>query len=164
MRARARGTPGTGFPGLPERNITMTEDTKPGRNGIDMIGEPVEPSPGTGDDDNEIGEPFWVEHRTEEGVKTTHLRIVRVCDDSMEPELREGEWVVVDLASRRPEAGGKFLIRLGERLVARRAEAMPGDGAEDERLRFIPANPACAPCFAEDVEVLGEVEWEVKRP
>ena len=35
-----------------------------------MIGEPVEPIPGTGDDDNEIGEPFWVEHRTEEGVKT----------------------------------------------------------------------------------------------
>ncbi len=142
----------------------MTEDTKAGRNGNDMLIEPVELIPDTGDDDNEIGEPFWVEHRTEEGVKTTHLRIVRVCDDSMEPELREGDWVVVDLESRRPEAGGKFLIRLGERLVARRAEAMPGDADEDERLRLIPANPACAPCFAEDVEVLGEVEWEVKRP
>ena len=107
---------------------------------------------------------FWVEHRTEEGVKTTHLRIVRVCDDSMEPGLREGDWVVVDLARRLPEAGRKFLIRLGESLVARRAEAMPGDAEEDEHLRLIPANPAYAPCFAEDVEVLGEVEWEVKRP
>ena len=71
---------------------------------------------------------------------------------------------MVDLASRRPEAGGKFLIRLGESLVSRRAEAMPGDAGEDERLRLIPANPAYAPCFAQDVEVLGKVEWEVKRP
>ena len=85
----------------------MTEDTTPGRNGIDMIIEPVELIPDTGDDDNEIGEPFWVKYRTEEGLKTHHMRMVRVEDDSMEPELREGEWVVVDLASRRPEAGGK---------------------------------------------------------
>ena len=41
---------------------------------------------------------------------------------------------------------------------------MPGDDAEDERLRLIPADPTYAPCFVEDVEVLGKVEWEVKRP
>ena len=113
----------------------MTDDTGQGRNGNDMLIEPVEPIPDTGDDDNEIGEPFWVQHRTEEGLKTHHMRMVRVDDDSMEPELREGEWVVVDLASRRPEAGGKFLIRLGESLVARWAEAMPrrcGGGATPE--------------------------------
>ena len=126
----------------------MTDDTTPGRNGNDMIIEPVELIPDTGDDDNEIGEPFWVKYRTEEGLKTHHMRMVRVDDDSMEPELREGEWVVVDLASRRPEAGGKFLIRLGESLVARWAEAMPGDAEEEQRLRLIPANPAYAPCFA----------------
>ena len=141
----------------------MTDDPKAGRNGIDMIGEPVELIPDTGDDDNEIGEPFWVEYRTEEGVKTTHLRIVRVCDDSMEPELREGDWVVVDLANRLPEAGGKFLIRLGERLVARRAEAMPGDAGEDERLRLrlIPADHS--PCRAEDVHIRDKVLWVVRR-
>ena len=142
----------------------MTEDTKAGRNGNDMLGEPVELIPPTEDDDNEIGEPFWVEYRTEEGLKTTHLRIVRMEDDSMEPELREDDWVVVDLESRRPEAGGKFLIRLGERLVTRQAEAVRGDAEEEERLRLIPANPAYAPCFPEDVEVLGKVEWEVKHP
>ena len=142
----------------------MKDDTTPGRNGIDMIIEPVELIPDTGDDDNEIGEPFWVKYRTEEGLKTHHMRMVRVDDDSMEPGLREGEWVVVDLENRRPEAGGKFLIRLGESLVARRAEAMPGDAEEEQRLRLIPANPAYAPCFVEDVEVLGKVEWEVRRP
>ena len=140
-------------------NITMTEDTGQGRNGYDMPIEPVEPSPDAG----EIGEPFRVEYRTEEGLKTHHMRMVRVEDDSMEPELREGDRVVVDLESRRPEAGRKFLIRLGESLVARRAEAMPGDAEEDD-LTLVPANPAYAPCFVEDVEVLGKVEWEVRRP
>ena len=60
-------------------------------------------------------------------------------------------------------AGGKFLIRLGESLVARRAEAMPGDAEEDERLRLIPADPTYAPCCAEDVHILGKVEWVVRR-
>ena len=128
---------------------------------FDMLVE-VELTPPTEGDG--IGEPFRVEYRTEEGLKTHHMRMVRVEDDSMEPELREGDCVVVDLENRRPEAGRKFPIRLGESLVARRAKAMPGDAEEDERLRFIPANPAYAPCFAQDVEVLGKVEWEVKRP
>ena len=70
----------------------MTDDTGQGRNGNDMIIEPVELIPDTGDDDNEIGEPFWVKYRTEEGLKTHHMRMVRVDDDSMEPELREGDW------------------------------------------------------------------------
>ena len=112
----------------------MTDDTGQGRNGNDMLIEPVELIPDTGDEDNEIGEPFWVKYRTEEGLKTHHMRMVRVEDDSMEPEIREGDLVVVDPASRLPEAGGAFLLRLGERLVARRVEAVRDDGAEDERL------------------------------
>ena len=45
--------------------------------------------------------------------------------------------------------------------MARRAEAMPGDDAEDERprLRLIPTNPAYAPCRAEDVHIRDKVLW-----
>ena len=80
------------------------------------------------------GEPFRVTYCTDKGEETTRLRILDVEDDSMEPEIREGDLVVVDPASRLPEAGGAFLLRLGERLVARRVEAVRDDGAEDERL------------------------------
>ncbi len=109
------------------------------------------------------GEPFRVTYCTDEGEETTHLRILDVEDDSMEPEIREGDWVVVDLASRLPEAGGAFLLRLGERLVARRVEAAHGDGAEEERprLRLIPADHS--PCRAEDVHVRDKVLWVVRR-
>ena len=112
------------------------------------------------------GEPFRVTYRTDEGEEATHLRILDVEDDSMEPEIREGDWVVVDPASRLPEAGGKFLPRLGERPVIRQTEALRGDavdGDERLRLRLIPADPDNTPCLAEDVEVRDKVAWVVRR-
>ena len=111
------------------------------------------------------GEPFRVTYCTDKGEETTHLRILDVDDDE-EPEIREGDWVVVDPASRLPEAGGAFLLRNGERLVARRVEAMRGDGAEEDerpRLRLIPADNGHAPCRAEDVHIQDKVLWVVRR-
>ena len=145
----------------------MTDDTGPGPDRLDMLVE-VELSPPTEGDDIGIGEPFRVKYRTGEGVKTTRLRIVRMEDDSMEPEIREGDWVVVDLSDRLPEVGGKFLIRLGESLVARQIEAMREDGAEEDEpleLRLISTNPDFAPCscLARDVRILGKVLWVVRR-
>ena len=110
------------------------------------------------------GEPFRVTYCTDKGEETTRLRILDVEDDSMEPEIREGDWVVVDPASRLPEAGGTFLLRLGEKLVTRRVEAVHGDGADERpRLRLIPADPDHAPCRAEDVHIRDKVLWVVRR-
>ena len=111
------------------------------------------------------GEPFRVTYCTDKGEETTHLRILDL-DDSMKPEIREGDWVVVGPSSRLPEAGGKFLLRLGERLVARRVEAVRDDGAEEDerlRLRLIPADNGHAPSRAEDVQVRDKVLWVVRR-
>ena len=47
----------------------MTDDTGPGPDRLDMLVE-VELTPPTEGDDIGIGEPFRVEYRTEEGVKT----------------------------------------------------------------------------------------------
>ncbi len=134
-----------------------------GAGGEAPAGEPVGSGPATGDE--EFCQPFRVTYCTDEGEETTHLRILDVEDDSMEPEIREGDWVVVDLASRLPEAGGAFLLRLGERLVTRRVEAVRGDGAEEERprLRLIPADNGHAPCRAEDVHIRNKVLWVVRR-
>ena len=126
----------------------------------------LEPGPVKRDDDNEFGEPFRVTYCTDKGEGTTHLRILDVDDDSMEPEIREGYWVVVDPASRLPEAGGAFLLRNGEKLVARRVEAVRGDGAEEDespRLRLIPADNGHAPSRAEDVHIRDKVLWVVRR-
>ena len=141
----------------------MTDCINGGAGEEAQAGEPVGSGPATGDE--EPGEPFRVTYCTDEGEDITHLRILDVDDDSMEPEIREGDWVVVDLASRLPEAGGAFLLRLGERLVTRQVEAVRGDGAEDERprLRLIPAHSGHAPSRAEDVYIRDKVLWVVRR-
>ena len=48
------------------------------------------------------------------------LRILKVQDDSMEPEIHEGDRVVFDLSNRLPAAGGTFALRDGDGLVVRR--------------------------------------------
>ncbi len=54
-----------------------------------QAGDLIKPGPATGDE--EPGEPFRVTYRTDEGEDTTHLRILDVEGDSMEPEIREDE-------------------------------------------------------------------------
>ncbi len=111
--------------------------------------------------DTDIGDPFRVTYHDDAG-EPGNLRILDVEGDLMEPEIREGDWVVIDLASRLPEAGGAFLLRLGERLMTRQVEAMPGDAEEDERLRLIPAHNGHAPSRAEDVHIRDKVLWVVR--
>ena len=132
----------------------MTDDTRTGGEGADAL-----------DAYFDIGDPFSVTyHDTVE--EPANLRIIRVYDDSMEPDIREGDRVVVDLSHQQPAAGGTFLLRLGDELVVRQVEAADGDG-EDEppRLRLIPANPGYAPstCLARDVRGIGKVVWVVRR-
>ena len=58
-----------------------------------------------------------------------------------------------------------FLLRDGERLVARQVEAVRGDGAEEDerlRLRLIPSDPDHAACRVEDVQVRDKVLWVVR--
>ncbi len=144
----------------------LTEEVFLLPDGGSPLGAPIEAIPLTGDDDGGIGDPFWIEHRTEKGVETTHLRILKVRDDSMEPKIREGDRVVVDLVIRKPETGVMFLLGLGDELVVRQVEAADEDGADEDgrpRLRFISTNPDYAPCLAEDVYILGKVVWIVQR-
>ena len=135
----------------------MTDDT------ILDANDNGEPGPATGDENDEVGDPFSVTyHDTVE--EPANLRILKVYDDSMEPDIREGDRVVVDLSHQQPAAGGTFLLRLGDELVVRQVEAAHGDGP-DARLRLIAANPDYAPCspLAQDVRVIGKVVWYVTR-
>lgn len=131
-------------------------------------GEYVEPGPLSGD--AEIGDPFWVRRLTGDGDDAAgygeeegDLRIIRLWGDSMEPQVRAGDRVVVDLACRQPAAGDTFLFREGGELVVRRVEALEGD--DTPRLRLIPANPDYPhrECLARDARIIGKVAWVVQR-
>ena len=89
------------------------------------------------------------------------LRILRVRGDSMEPEMREGDRLLVDTARRRPATGELFVLFDGTGLVVKRVERVPGQ----EQLRLLSANPAYAPYTAlgDEVHIVGKVVWVLRK-
>ena len=100
-----------------------------------------------------------VRHEGDADPKT--LRILRVRGDSMEPEMREGDRLLVDTARRLPATGELFVLFDGNGLVVKRVERVPGEA----RLRLLSANPAYAPYTAlgEEVQIVGKVVWVLRR-
>ncbi len=112
----------------------------------------------------------WPENmiRHEAGAEPGNLRILRVRGNSMEPELRDGDRIVVDVSRRLPATGETFVLWDGIGLVVKHVEVVRGDAVDDDeppRLRLISANPDYAPysCLAQDAHILGKVVWVVRR-
>ncbi len=112
----------------------------------------------------------WPENmiRHEGGAAPEDLRILRVRGNSMEPEVRDGDRVVVDVSRRTPATGETFVLWDGNGLVVKHVETVHGDEVDEHespRLRLISANADYAPysCLAEDAHILGKVLWVVRR-
>ena len=112
----------------------------------------------------------WPENmiRHEAGADPESLRILRVRGNSMEPELSDGDRIVVDVSRRLPSTGETFVLWDGNGLVVKRVDAVRSGAAhEDEppRLRLISANPDYAPysCLAHDAHIVGKVLWVIRR-
>ncbi len=106
--------------------------------------------------------------RHEVDAEPEHLRILRVRGNSMEPEMRDGDRIVVDVSRRLPSTGETFLLWDGVGLVIKRVEAIHGDAVDQDeapRLRLISANADYAPYLrpAQDVHILGKVLWVIRR-
>ena len=91
-----------------------------------------------------------------------NLRILRVRGNSMEPEMREGDRLMVDTAKRRPATGELFVLWDGNGLVVKRVETLRG---EPPRLKLLSANPDYEPytCLADEVHIAGKVIWTLRR-
>ena len=91
------------------------------------------------------------------------MRILKVRGNSMEPEMREGDRVVVDTARTVPATGELFVLFDGDGLVVKRIEPVHEPGRP--RLRLISANPDYPPysAHASDVHIVGKVLWKVTR-
>ena len=111
----------------------------------------------------------WPENmiRHEAGAEPENLRILRVRGNSMEPELRDGDRIVVDVSRRLPATGETFVLWDGIGLVVKHVEVVRGEAADEDepRLRLISANHDYAPysCLAQDAHILGKVLWAVRR-
>ena len=76
----------------------------------------------------------------------------------MEPEMRDGDHVVVDTARRSHATGELFVPWDANGLVVKRVEVT---GDEPPRLRLLSANADYQPytCLAEEAHIVGKVVW-----
>jgi len=100
--------------------------------------------------------------RHEGGAEPESLRILRVRGNSMEPEMRDGDRVVVDTARQSPATGELFVLWDGNGLVVKRVEAV---GGEPAKLRLLSANADYPPytCLVEEARIVGKVVWKISR-
>ena len=101
--------------------------------------------------------------RYEGDASPDDLRIVRVRGNSMEPEMREGDRLMVDVARRIPATGEMFVLWDGAGLVVKRIEHVRD--ADPPRLRLKSTNPDYDDytCDPEEAHIVGKVLWTVRR-
>ncbi|MDE2914801.1 MAG: S24 family peptidase [Paracoccaceae bacterium] len=104
-----------------------------------------------------------------ESFRILEVRIVKVRSRSMEPELSEGDRLVVNTARRMPALGELFVLWDGDGLVVKRVEPVrSGGGAADSgraRLPLVSANAEFPPYerATDEVQIVGRVLWKVTR-
>jgi transcriptional regulator with XRE-family HTH domain len=91
----------------------------------------------------------------------THLKVVRGRGDSMEPTIRDGDFVLIDTSRRRlDEQDVVWAVSYGELGMIRRLRQMPGGGVQ-----LMPDNSVVRPTEAYDGEmhIMGRVIWIGRR-
>lgn len=92
---------------------------------------------------------------------TDGLELLRVVGDSMEPELSEGDWVMIDRTRRDPR-DGLHALRLEDLLLVKRVQF------QGRTIRLVSANRDYDPITidrtdeAADLELIGPVVWSSK--
>lgn len=92
-----------------------------------------------------------------------NLAIVSIIGESMEPLLRDGDMVMLDLRSRNPALPGIYALWEGNATVCKRVEIV--HGSDPQRLRVMSVNPAYSTyeVLAEETNVIGRVAWFGRR-
>ena len=95
----------------------------------------------------------------EHGLESGKLSAVRVVGDSMEPLLREGDDLLVDLSGK-PFRDGVYVVRLDGNLLVKRVTSQ-GMG----RFSILSQNLSYPPIsvMAEELELVGRVVWKSGR-
>lgn len=91
------------------------------------------------------------------------LVVLEVIGDSMEPTLRPGDRVLVNMADRRVSQPGLFVLWDGDGTVVKRLELVPGTKPMMiNRISDNPLNKSYA-VLAGEVNIIGRVVWVARR-
>ena len=95
----------------------------------------------------------------EQGLESSKLSAVRVIGDSMEPLLREGDDLLVDMSGK-PFRDGIYVVRLDEGLLVKRVTSQGGG-----RFSLLSQNLSYPPLSvqADEIDLVGRVVWKSGR-
>lgn len=84
--------------------------------------------------------------------------LMDILGDSMEPELRDGDTVLIDQSQTRMHAGAIYALGVEDSLLVKRVESLPG------KIALISTNPNYTPIFLQGDEIemlriLGRILW-----
>ena len=96
-------------------------------------------------------------------LQPNNLALIQVRGDSMEPTLRAGDLVMVDLSDQTIAQPGIFALYEGHGTVVKRVEAIPG--SEPPKVRLLSDNPrhSAYDVLAQYVSIAGRVVWLGRR-
>jgi SOS-response transcriptional repressor LexA len=88
-----------------------------------------------------------------------NIKLLRVKGDSMNPTLKDGDWVMVDITRKAPDSDGLFLLLLANGLAVKRVQCGLG-----QNITVISDNPIYAPIPAtlEEVPIAGKIIYTLK--
>jgi phage repressor protein C with HTH and peptisase S24 domain len=144
------GTTGSGFTALPLLDDTRTSNNH-GTHSEEDHAENVL-----------LFSEDWI--RKEFDANPRNLSLIRVAGDSMEPTLRAGDFILVDRRTRRPDREGVYLLRMGEMLLLKRLQALPGG-----KIRASSDNAAFDPFVLnadepdDNIQIHGRIIWASRR-
>jgi phage repressor protein C with HTH and peptisase S24 domain len=87
-----------------------------------------------------------------------HMVLMDICGNSMEPELRNGDTVLVDQSKTEILAGAIYAIGIDDTVMVKRIEKLP------DKLVLISENERYSPTYLQgeevnNVRILGKVIW-----
>jgi phage repressor protein C with HTH and peptisase S24 domain len=114
------------------------------------------------DDHEKVARPFhfqraWIKNTL--NAAPSQLRIMQVQGDSMEPTLRDGDMVLVDMGRRSPNPPGIFVLDDGIGLVAKRLDHIAN--SDPPAVRVISDNRHYPEYerTAEEIHIVGRIRW-----
>jgi phage repressor protein C with HTH and peptisase S24 domain len=103
----------------------------------------------------------WIRHDL--GLAPSELVLIRARGDSMEPTIRDGDMLLVDIAPKHWKEDGIYVLTIEERLMVKRVQFRPGGALE-----VVSDNKAYVPLLikakeADDVRLAGKVVWSGRK-
>jgi len=115
------------------------------------------------EEEEDSGKAFRTEWLREKGMRRQDLACVYACGDSMEPRIRSGDLLVVNLHpdARRVRDGRVYVIRYGDEVRVKRLYKLPDGGLiiHSDNDRDYPQVRLTSAELDGNVAVIGEVVW-----